>query len=112
MRKALAILVWLVLVTPYAVHAEGTESEAPTENPTTCVDRSDPGDAAWAALTAPEGWAFRPSEIEQAGCSGVVRCNTVLDCPCPDSRCACVQSPSCGKLCLCYTECFQGGDPP
>lgn len=111
MRRALGILILLVLVAPYAVHAGTAESEAVTESQT-CLDRTDSGDAAWAALTAPDGWAFAAPSVEQAGCSGTVSCSTVLDCPCPDSRCACVQSPSCGKICLCYTECFRGGDPP
>lgn len=43
-------------------------------------------------------------------CSDTTPCNTVLDCPCPNpNECACVTSPTCGQICLCYTYCF--GDP-
>lgn len=110
MRKALGILILLVLAAPYALTADTVESAAVAETPT-CLDATDPGAEAWAALTAPDGWVFAAIGFEQAGCGGTVSCNTVLDCPCPDSRCACIQSPSCGKICLCLTECFEGPIP-
>jgi hypothetical protein len=55
---------------------------------------------------------FFDSPAFAAGCQGVTPCSTVADCPCPAGVCSCVNSPSCGRLCLCYSWCFAGGDPP
>lgn len=55
---------------------------------------------------------FFESPLFAADCSGVIRCSTVADCPCGAGVCGCVNSPSCGRLCLCYSYCFAGGDPP
>lgn len=111
MRKTLGILAFLALVAPFGAHADAPDTQ-PEGDPAACGTAGDVGEAMWASLTAPDGWSFTPEGVEQGSCSGIVPCNTYLDCPCPDSRCACVQSPTCGKLCLCYTECFNGGDPP
>lgn len=114
MRRALTILAVLLFTAPFCAQAGPAQPEEGAVIPAqeTCVDRTEAADALWASLTAPDGYAFAAPGVWTSGCSGNTPCQTVQDCPCPDSRCACVQSPSCGKLCLCRTECFGGGDPP
>ena len=51
------------------------------------------------------------SPLFAADCSGVIRCSTVAYHPYGPGVWGCVNSPSSGRLCLCYSYCFAGGDP-